>query len=182
MSYEDYEDYEDYKPTEVEGLEKAIAFNVKAAIDVASIQVLIRRHISENYRQLIQQYIQQESIKCIKDAFQSKASFERALHAVMREKLDEAYPGLVDDKIDELAKRIKGFEFNWNDRRQKENMQKVAMEKVDLYIETELASSVKRSTDYVEQFSRNYFANNLFRAMGMMDKMLPQANSDDVVK
>lgn len=179
MEYDDYEEYDRYEPTEIKGLEEAVKIEAHATIDVESMRVLIRQYIQDNYQGVIQNMIQKEVIACLKSAYNSKARFNDVLKKVIEDRFDKKYPKLVDGKIDEFAKKIQTFEFDWQNSREKDSIKKKAVDMVNGYIDRELAAEVKKSTDYLEQYSRNYFANNLFRAMGMMDKLLPKADFDD---
>jgi hypothetical protein len=89
----------------------------------------------------------------------------------------EKYPDIVENKANEIMEYIKNLkpesfrDWSWNG----ESISMAAKNKVKEYIENELENEVKVTKEWLEQFSRNYFANNLFRAMGMMDKILPQS-------
>jgi len=163
-------------------LEDAIKGEVSFGLDVADLERQLSLYAQKKFASNLETFINREVSKCVESAYGAKYTFENALKDVIAKKLDEKYPGIVDDKVDELAEKIKATEFEWNRREQPKAMMKKAQEKVDEYIDSELSKSVERSVEYVEEFSRNYFANNLFRAMGMIDKMIPQANADNISK
>lgn len=107
------------------------------------------------------------------------STFTDLIEKIIREKFEERYPDLVINKVDEIAEYLKKLPpekvRDWKYSSTGDNIATLAKRKVDDYIENELKGEIKKTTEYLEQFSRNYFANNLFRAMGMMDKMIPEA-------
>lgn len=180
MSYCDYfdEEWEQPEITEIEGMDEAVKLETTAFIDATLIQTMVSKYISDNAHRLIKEFIQEEVKKCINDTFRSKASFKEALENVMEKKFTEKYPDAVENKVNEMAKKIKAYEMNWGRGHSSDSIQNKALTMVNDYIDNELSKEVKKSTDYLEQYSKNYFANNLFRAMGMMDKLIPIAEHE----
>lgn len=180
----------DYREDEPESCEcgdtKIIEDSIKVestiGLEVSNIENVLSQMLHKQFNDTLERFIKTETDKCVASAYGSKHTFKDALQDVISKKLDDKFPDIVDDKIDELAETIKGFEFEWSRREQKNSIRDKAIEKVDSYIDNELSQSVAKSVEYVEQFSRNYFANNLFRAMGMMDKMIPFADADSISK
>jgi len=189
MSYDDYDEYEEREPEIVEGLEDAIKISTVIDVDVTSIEIRLRKYVEKVILSKLQSMIQTEVVKCITDSYQSKARFKDAIETVMREKFTETYPDAVENKINEMEKKLKEFSFEWGrdswggtKGTPAMTIKEAAKKRVEGYIENELAESVKISKEYIEQFAKNYFANNLFRAMGMMDKMLPQTENMEIEK
>ena len=159
-----------------------VAIKAGLSVDVMAIEEAIEQRIHELFVRRLDAYINKAVDNALGNAYGAQHTFKDALQDAMSKKLDEKYPGIVDEKVDELAETIKGFKFEWNRREEKQGLQKKALEKVDAYIENELAAEVKKQADWLEQYSRNYFAHNLFRAMGMMDKMIPLADAEGAPK
>ena len=151
---------------------------VNFKVDINALKRSSEEYAEHVFKERLDSLIESKVQKAINDAYGAQYSLKDALTDVIREKLDQKYPGVVDDKVDELAEKIKAFEFEWNRREAKQNIRDKATSVVDNYIEKELAAEVKKQADWLEQYSRNYFAHNLFRAMGMMDKMIPLAEPD----
>ncbi len=158
-------------------LEECIKVEAKVGLEISDMEDVLAAIMRKQFNETLNRYIKNEVQKCIEGAYGSKHTFKDALQDVISQKLDEKYPGIVDDKVDELAEKIKNFKFEWTRREEPKKIRDKAMDTVNSYIENELSKSVAKSTEYVEQFSRNYFANNLFRAMGMMGKMIPFADA-----
>jgi hypothetical protein len=155
---------------------------VNFKIDINALKRSSEEYAKHIFKELLDSLIERKVQKAIDDAYGAQYSLKDALTDVIREKLDAKYPGVVDDKVDQLAERIKNFQFEWNRQEEKKDIQKKALGIVDDYIEKELAAAVKKQADWLEQYSRNYFAHNLFRAMGMMDKMIPLAGAEGAPK
>jgi len=176
--YLEYDDYQSYEPVFAEGMDKAFKLDGEICVDVGAVHHSIKNFISNNANNLLKDFIQKEVIKCLQSSYESKAQWKEMLKEVMSEKMDKKYPDVVENKVNEMVEEIKKHQFKSGSYRHKvfETINQKAMKKVDDYIEGELAESVKQSKDYIEQFAKNYFADNLFRAMGMMDKMIPQVD------
>lgn len=182
MSYDDYDEPESCECEDFSILSDAIKGKVSLGIELSDLEHHLSLHVQKKFSDTLKSFIEREVKKCVEESYGSKYTFKDALMDEISKRLDEKYPCIVDDKIDELAEKIKNTEFQYGRREAPTSINKKAQEKVDEYIEGELVKSVAKSTEYLEQFSRNYFAENLFRAMGMMDKMFPQANTDMISK
>ena len=178
MDYDD--EYESCEREENKIIPDVIKVESAISLEVSDIEGVLSSILHKQFNDTLELFIRVEVEKCISNAYGSKHTFKDALQDVISKKLDEKYPSIVDDKVDELAEKIKDFSFEWGRREEPKNMRDKAVAQVNEYIDNELSKSVAKSVEYVEQFSRNYFANNLFRAMGMMDKMIPFADADSI--
>lgn len=178
MDYLDYDEFEEYEPTEIEGMDDAVKLESTVIVDVKNLQSLISGYVNQHLHAVMQGMIQREVIKCIQSSYGSKARFADAIENVLRKKLEEKYPDVVENKLNELVSEIKNHKFKFDRYSGEKTLKTKALAIVNDYIEKELAGEVKKSTEYIEQFSKNYFANNLFRAMGMMDKLIPIADPE----
>lgn len=186
MSY-----YEDY--CEENYIEEANELDIDATQEIKSEVLINKDAIAAAVNNLVQSkiktslktYIDREVNKCFMNHYESKIKFEDIMHRIIKEKFEEKYPDTVENKVNEFEAEI--LKLKVSDRRSDYSMEvmaKDALERIKLmenkanakvaeYIENELSKSVAKSNEYIEQFSKNYFAQNLFKAMGMMDKMIP---------
>lgn len=176
MSEHDYED--DNTFSESAGAEGFVKITADVAINIEDLNYKAANYVRDNIIGLLNKKIEFEVNKVLDDHYSSKESFGAIVERIIKAKLDERYPDVVENKVNELAEKIKKFEFKTDRNEGLLTLQRKAESVVNKYIETELALEVKKSKEYLEQFSKNYFANNLFRAMGMMDKLIPVANPD----
>lgn len=150
--------------------EVKIQFSAQA-LEMAATD-LINKHIEANFIPMLNRKIE-EALR-----LQYHCQLTDLIEKVIREKFDERYPEIVIGKVDEIAEYLKKLQpekaRDWRYTSTGDNIASLARKKVDDYIENELKGEIKKTTEYLEQFSRNYFANNLFRAMGMMDKIMPE--------
>lgn len=134
---------------------------------------LLNRYIEVNFTNKLEKELEKHL------TLKYHSTFTDLIEKIIREKFEERYPDLVINKVDEIAEYLKKLPpdrvKDWRYSSTGDNIATLAKRKVDDYIENELKGEIKKTTEYLEQFSRNYFANNLFRAMGMMDKMIPEA-------
>ena len=163
-----------YEPEPSLELSESQKINVDLSINAGVIEQSINKFIDEIMKNKLEQYINNQVSLTLKNAYNSKIKFEEIVTSIIKSKIEDIYPDAVENKVNEFEEHIKNIKFT--DRRSdfsSESITKNAKRKVDEYIENELVNSVKKSKEYIEQFSKNYFANNLFKAMGMMDKMMP---------
>lgn len=153
--------------------EVQIQFSVEAMERATS--ELMNQHIENNFIPKLQ--------RACDNFLQLKGytSFETLIKDTVKEELLKRYPDVVENKVNEIAEYIKKIkvedsrDYKWTGQ----TISDCARNKVKEYIEKELVQEVKVTKEWLETFSRNYFANNLFRAMGMMDKMIPEAIQHD---
>jgi hypothetical protein len=107
------------------------------------------------------------------------SKFEELIKEVVRAEFVKRYPDVVENKVNEIHNYLLKMKpedtRDWRWMPTSKTISEAARHKVNEYIENELKNEVKVTKEWLETFSRNYFANNLFRAMGMMDKMIPEA-------
>lgn len=136
----------------------------KAATD------LVQQHIENNFMPIVRRKLD-EYLK-----LQGYGNFGELMTKTIAEEFLKRYPDVVENKANEISEYIKNQkpenfkDYRWGG----ESISQAARNKVTDYIEKELKKEVEVTKEYLEQFSRNYFANNLFRAMGMLDSMIPQ--------
>lgn len=141
------------------------------ALEQAASQMLTN-HIEINFMPMLRKRME-EFLK-----LQGYSRFEDILQKVISEEFLKRYPDVVENKTKEIETYVKNLKpenfrgnYNWSG----ETIARAAQNKVMEYIEKELKEEVKVTKEYLETFSKNYFANNLFKAMGLMDSMIPQA-------
>ena len=176
MSYDDED--EEVGFNETPGTDGLVKITANVEINIEDLNYKAANYVRDNIIGLLNKKIESEVNKVLADHYSSKESFGAIVERIIKAKLDERYPDVVESKVNELAEKIKKFEFRTDRNEGLMTLQRKAESIVNKYIETELALEVKKSKEYLEQFSKNYFANNLFRAMGMMDKLIPVANPD----
>lgn len=141
------------------------------ALEKATTEI-VQQHINNNFTPMMEKKIQ-EYLK-----LQYHGTLTDLIEKIIREQFELRYPEIVINKVDEIAEYLKKLPpekaRDWRYSGTADNMASLAQKKVNDYIENELKGEIKKTTEYLEQFSRNYFANNLFRAMGLMDKMIPE--------
>lgn len=164
---EDYREPEELINLKENGFEaKVIVSFSPVAMELAANE-LVKKHIERN--------IVPELERKIKSFFVEKYntnSLTGIMEKIIREKFNETYPDVVENKVNELAEMIKNMKFD--DRRNgfnSESLTKNASDRVNNYITNELAGMVKIEKDKLTKFSEQYFAQNLFKAMGMMSKL-----------
>ena len=87
------------------------------------------------------------------------------------ESIKEKYPDVVENKVNEFAKKIKEMPFD-NREFAGKTFQEAAARKVSVALDTELAEVIKKTKDGIDNYAKNYFARNLFKAMNLMDGVL----------
>lgn len=191
--YFDYEDREVEQEEMLEINEGDLNASVQLFINESAIKQKIENVISSKIENKIKAIVENTMHKELKSLLSkdkwSKGNIESLMAKAVEKRLVEVYPEVVENKINEFEKAIKELKFsdrhgNYNYEslcktamQRCEELSNKANEAVMNYINNELAESVSKSKEYIEQFSKNYFAQNLFRAMGMMDKMLPTTES-----
>ena len=119
-----------------------------------------------------------------KDAWSDK-SLEAMMQKEVSKRLNELYPEVVENKVNEFEEEIKKLKFgSRNNNYSLEHLAKTAQERVseadkkahdiiNNYLENELKESVKLSKNTLNSLQK-LLCKQPFRAMGMMDKMLPR--------
>lgn len=176
-----YDDDYEYEPEPEIELPESQSVNVGLSINAGQIDLAIQKHIEEilepRIKRMVRKKISDSFKTLLSDSTWSNDNMRSYIERAIVNRLEQKYPTIVEDKINEFEESLKSATFKDSRNDFLGSMHSKAKKKVDSYIENELVDSVKRSKDYIEQFSKNYFANNLFKAMGMMDKMLPQTES-----
>lgn len=153
------------------GIEKA--FNASVNVDVKTILEIAAQDLHRNVASRIHSFIirrtKEEFEKCFRDNW-SQDSFKEILKKVIREKLEEAYPDIVENKVNELAEMIKKIDYKDRNDKLALDIHQRSTKIVNDYIEKELSITVKKTKEEIDEFAKNYFTRNLFRAMGMMDQ------------
>lgn len=146
-------------------IEQAIAAEINKLI-VPKLSWMINKKINDEFKNLLSK------------EYWSSNKIEKYLQIAVEKRLNEMYPEVVENKVNEFAEALKKLKIeNYKNKDDGKTIYQMAKDRVETYINTELADSVSKSKEYIEQFAKNYFAQNLFRAMGMMDKLLPQTES-----
>jgi len=151
--------------------EVKIQFNAEALERAAS--QLIQEHVELN----LTPALKRKTAEFLELSGHSK--MDGLIKEVVREEFIKRYPDVVENKVNEIKdyllkmKPEDAKDWRWDNTAG--SLSQAARRKVEEYIQNELAKEVKVTKEWLETFSRNYFANNLFRAMGMMDKMIPEA-------
>lgn len=171
---------------------------VKAEVHLALDELTMERAISEFVDKTVENRIKYLVNKAVNEALKRLAAKDayRAdnLNALMsniiEKRMLEMYPDVVENKVNEFYETLnkatlserKYDSFLSDMTESAKKMKKASFDHaeraINAYINDELKKSVEKSTEYIEQFSRNYFANNLFKAMGMMDAMMPQTQNN----
>ena len=179
MDYNDHWYDEDYhvEPEPQIELPESQKVEVGLSINAGLIENAIQKHIDEILQPRIENAVRAAISKQVKDMLRTDAwgrdGFKSILVDAVERRMLRKYPEVVEDKVNEFYEFLKNLKYSDNNREPARDMATKARKLIDGYIENELVDSVKRSKEYIEQFSKNYFANNLFKAMGMMDKMMP---------
>lgn len=163
--------------TDDENMSGPVAAKVDFAIDVRALEIASKKLADSYFKEHLDLKINQCVDQAIKNAYGSQFTLNDALTAVIREKLDTKYPDIVDEKVDELAAKIKDFAFDWNSRENARTMRDQAEKRIKEYIDNELMQSVTKTKESLEEYGQQYFAKNLFRAMNLMSASVP----DDVL-
>lgn len=176
------EDYEYEPEPELDLPDESAELKIKLSINAGQIEMAIQKQVNDiledRIKKMIREKISDAMNDLLKKDYWSKSNIKEILYRAVNSRLDAAYPEVTENKVNEFVEAIKGLKYSElrNDKNF-ESIAKRADRKVQEYIDGELSESVKQSKEYIEQFAKNYFANNLFRAMGMMDKMLPQTEN-----
>lgn len=181
MSYWYSDDYEYEPEPQIDFKPEHANITIGLSINSGQIELAIKEHLEvifENrVKQMVREQIKKQMDTLLSTDYWSKDNVRALLYQVVKERFEIKYPEVAENKVNELYKAI--LEMNYKDDKndQLSDLRAKARAKVDTYIQTELSKSVAQSKDYIEQFAKNYFANNLFRAMGMMDKMIPHTEN-----
>lgn len=156
----------------------------KATVSIQFSSDLLERAATE----IVQQHIDNNFTPMLERAVSSYlelkgfSNFGELIKEVVRNEFVKRYPDVVENKVNEIhayllkLKPEDSKDWRWDNTSR--TLGEAAKAKVLEYINNELSKEVKVTKEWLETFSRNYFANNLFRAMGMMDKMMPEAIGD----
>lgn len=177
MSYDYYEEQSvpETKVLLINGSTKAA---IQMGFDIEAIDAAISKYISDTFEEKLTSMIKRKLEKEMYSYMLSCESIQLSMDRLITKRIEEKYPEIVIDKVNEFAECLKKYSVKDRNNSWKEStIAQAADKKINDYIENELKQSVAKSTEYIEQFSKNYFAQNLFRAMGMMDKLLPQTES-----
>jgi len=154
--------------------EVKIQFNAET-MELAASE-LIQRHIEANFIPKLERAIS-DYLK-----LNGHSDFGEMIKNVIRDEFEKRYPDVVENKVNEVHQFLLNLKpedaRDWRWSNDGKNIADKARLKVQEYIEKELSKEIKVTKEYLEQFSRNYFANNLFKAMGLMDSMIPQVKGD----
>lgn len=157
------------------------AFNASVNVDVNTILELVandlNRDIAGRIQSSIIKMVEQKFNECINDNW-SQDAFKEVLKKVIREKLEEKYPDIVENKANELAEIIKKIDYKDRNDNIALTIHQRSTKIVNDYIEKELSSTVKKTKEEIDDFAKNYFTRNLFRAMGMMDQFTQQSTME----
>lgn len=167
-------------PEELENLAKV---ETQINLEVSDIEAAIQNHIANNVQSVIRKFIQKEVRAALKNEYGSKVRFDDLLKEIIHEELSKRFPEAIDDKIDELEKSLREYKHDWSrdkghwlgSKNTPTTIKDAAKSAVDSYIETELAKEVTKTKEFLNDFSKQYFANNLFKVMGMMSSFEPQS-------
>lgn len=141
---------------------------------------VIAGNIRHSLAESIQSIVNREVDKILRGSWgENKMSeaMKGMVSDVIAEKMEEQYPDIVENKVNEFAEEFKKrkIEDGRYGRDISSDLQKYAKNKVEKYINGELMESVKKSKEEIDEFAKNYFAKNLFKAMGFlggeMDKL-----------
>lgn len=151
--------------------EVSISFSAKELERAASH--LIQDHINNNFTPMLKREID----KFLK--LNKYDAFSDLIKETVKEEFLKRYPDVVENKVNEVRDFVMKMKpedsKDWRWDNTGKTIGDAAKAKVIEYINNELNKEIKVTKEWLETFSRNYFANNLFRAMGMMDKMIPEA-------
>lgn len=111
----------------------------------------------------------------VKEAFDytyKDYSLEKVMRMVIEDKFKEKYPDVVENKINEFATKISNMKFDELRDFSSRNFQEAAMKKVNAVIDSQLAEVIKKTKEGIDDYAKNYFARNLFKAMNLMDGLI----------
>lgn len=172
MNYYDEPDYEFDDPSEysTEELEKAITTSTEVVVNSDMVISHIKKTVQNQLKPVLNKIIESQVQAALQNSYQSKIKLEDIIKEMIREKINSAYPDIVENKANEFAELIKKqkYENSGYYGRSGSSIHEMAEKKVKEYIENELMDSVKKSKEEIDTFAKNYFTNNLFRAMGIM--------------
>lgn len=160
-----------------EAAEMKISLHLNAGLLEASVNKHVESMLEAKMQQLVAKAVNDRMKDILAQDSWGRGNFEVIIRKIISDKIDQRYPEIVENKVNELKEMILKLQFSESRNDTLSDIRTKALKKVEGYVNTELQESVKLSKEYIEQFAKNYFANNLFRAMGMMDKMLPQTQN-----
>lgn len=155
---------------EQEQIKAGLKFTVSVDDEMISSIILgeAEKRVAESLQSRIRDMVNRAFEDCLRNHW-SSSSFKEILEKIVREKLNEVYPDVVQNKVNELEKQIKEMTFKDRNESVARDIHQRAVNMVNAYIEKELSISVKKTKEEIDEFAKNYFAKNLFRAMGLMN-------------
>ena len=171
MRHEDYDEDEVETTNTIEAKDPdTIKVTASIAIATDRLDAMIEKYIKDNLKLKMDTMIKSQ----VDSAFRTE--YEKySLHSVMREVITEkfrnTYPDIVENKVNEFHKKIMSLEFNTRDFDGR-NFQEAAMKKVMTTIDSELKEVITKVKAGIDDYAKNYFTRNLFKAMNLMDSVL----------
>lgn len=156
--------------------------SVKVDFDSKEIAELIASSVTEQVKYSMASKLR-DLVKSEVDGYyrtnEVPTGIKKAIREAVVTKVNEKYPDIVENKVNEFVEAIKAMKFearrssrNSRDDLSYEGIEARADAQIKKYIETELMDAVKMTKDEVETFAKNYFTNNLFKAMDFMNKQI----------
>lgn len=197
MSYEDdyseeSENCRDCNKGEInvnlEKLESENMLSLKIDLKTETISQVIldavKNKISNLILKSVHNTIEQEFKNVVSGGYfsrEEKATLSETVKEIIRntisKKVDERFPEIVENKTNEFKDYIVNLKIQDIDRDRKissSTIAEMAKQRVKEYIEKEMMESVKMTKQEIDDFAKQYFTQNLFKAMGVFGKALDQ--------
>lgn len=161
-----------------EELEKAITSNTEVIVNADLVREYVKKSVEKSLAPVLKGLIDNEIKRALTDRYSSKAHIDTIIRDVIKEKMLEKFPNVVENKVNEFEKLIRESKLSDHRNDPVADIHSKAKAKVEKYIQDELVESVKKTKEEIDVFAKNYFTNNLFRAMGIMTQQfnsLPEA-------
>jgi len=102
------------------------------------------------------------------------------IDALLREKFNEVYPDVVQNKLNAIAEEISNCKTlklfpDGLDRFIKEKVDKLVFDIVEEKVKIKVDKAIDEQLKHLNSFMQEYFTNNLFKAMGMTSNTLHAA-------
>ena len=164
--------------------ESAISFGdnfkveAKMLLNTEELDAAIAKYVREQTTRqisMLEETLKKRVQAEVKEAFDysyKEYSLEKVMKQVVEEKFNEKYPDIVENKVNDFASKIGNMKFDDMREFSGRNFQESAMKKVNAVIDSQLAEVIKKTKEGIDDYAKNYFARNLFKAMNLMDGLI----------
>ncbi len=175
----DKADFEEIVDDSEELIKNSCRVTVDASYDVDLLVARIVEKTQPEVRTVLRKMLQQEAEDMLSKGLYvgSKEEFTPLMRDLMKEvieeKFEEKYPDVVENKVNDVAEKIEKMDVFGDRRNLTQLTRRIEME-VEERIDAAIQPIIDAQAAKVENYARQYFANNFFKAMDFLNKDIPE--------